>query len=170
MLGSASIVFFAYSTVTTSILQGIDKLKVPVINSAISLGIHIIMLTLILQFTELSTYALVIGNVTFPLVVSILNWHALEKYINYRQEVIKTFAIPCASALIMGLLAHFLYKGLHALTGSMMFATSITILLAIIIYFVLLVLFKGVNEDEIRQLPKGHVLVRILKSLHLLGG
>jgi len=168
MLGSVSIIFFAYSTVTTAILQGIDKLKIPVINSAISLGIHIIMLSLILQFTELSTYALVIGNVTFPLVVSILNWHALEKYINYRQEVIKTFAIPCASALIMGLLAYFLYKGLYALTDSMLLATSVTILLAIIIYFISLVLLKGVNEDEIRQLPKGYVFVSILKRLRLL--
>lgn len=168
MLGSSSIIFFAFSTVTTSILQGIGKLKIPVINSAISLGIHILMLFLILQFTSLSTYALVIGNVTFPLVVSILNWHALEKYIGYRQEVVKTFAIPCASALVMGVFTYFLYKGLHTLTGSMLLAASVAILLAIFIYFIFLVMFRGVNEDEIRQLPKGHVFVSILKKLRLL--
>ena len=113
MLGAASIVFFAYSTLTTAILQGINKLNVPVINSAISLGIHIVLVYAMLQFTGLSTYALVIGNVTFPLVVSLLNWLAIEKYLKYKQEMIRTFLIPLISSLIMGLATYFIYKLKH---------------------------------------------------------
>lgn len=170
MLGSASIVFFAYSTVTTAILQGINRLKTPVINSAISLGIHVVLVYLILKFTGLSTYALVIGNVTFPLVVSILNWYQLERHLGYKQEMIKSFVIPIASAGIMGVATYFIYKGLYSLSGSMLIGTLVSILLSVIIYFILLVIFRGVNEDEIRQLPKGYVFVSILKRLHLLKG
>lgn len=168
MLGAASIVFFAYSTLTTAILQGINKLNVPVINSAISLGIHIVLVYAMLQFTCLSTYALVIGNVTFPLVVSLLNWLAIEKYLKYKQEMIRTFLIPLISSLIMGLATYFIYKGLSILTGSMLLSTMISILLAIIIYFIVLVLLRGVNEAEIRQLPKGDGICRIFKKLHMI--
>lgn len=168
MLGAASIVFFAYSTLTTAILQGVNKLNVPVVNSAISLGIHIVLVYVMLQFTDLSTYALVIGNVTFPLVVSLLNWLSIEKHLKYKQEMIITFLIPLISSVIMGLATYFIYIGLHALTGSMLLSTVLAILLAIIIYFIVLVLLRGVNESEIRLLPKGDRIYAMFKKLHMI--
>ena len=89
-LGSIAIVFYSLSTVTTAILQGINRLRVPVINSAISLGFHVALVFFLLKFTSLSGYSLVIGNVTFSLVVCILNWISIERYLDYRQEILKT--------------------------------------------------------------------------------
>lgn len=168
MLGSISIVFFALSTITTAVLQGIDRLRVPVIHSAISLGIHIVLVLLLLLLTPLSTYALVIGNVSFALVVCILNWISIERYLNYRQEIIKTFVIPLVSAGLMGVGAYFIYQGMLLWTGSNAISTTVAILMAIIIYCTLLIFMKGVDEDELAFLPKGNSIVRIFKKLHLL--
>ncbi len=168
MLGSISIVFYALSTITSAVLQGINRLKTPVLHSAISLGIHIIIVFVLLHFTDLSTYALVIGNVTFPLVVCILNWISIEKHLNYHQEVIKTFLIPFVCSGLMGVVAYFAYYGLHLLTGSMILALFIAILLAVIIYFILLIFLRGLNEEEIGSLPKGRSIISILKRIHLL--
>lgn len=167
-LGSIAIVFYAWSTITSTVLQGINKLKIPVINSAISLVIHIILVFVLLQFTPLSTYALVIGNVTFPLVVCILNWIAIERHLNYQQEIIKTFIIPTVSAGLMGVLAFFVYYGLHMLSGSNVLSTILSILVAVVVYFMLLVFLRGVNEEELTSIPKGHVIIKVLKKLHLL--
>lgn len=167
-LGSAAIVFYALSTVSSAILQGINKLRVPVINSAISLGIHIIIVFTLLKFTPLSGYALVIGNVTFPLVVCILNWISIERYLDYRQEVIKTFLIPTVSSGLMGTVAYFVYKGMFLGTKSNLLSTLAAIVIAIIVYFVLLIFMKGVDEDELEFMPKGHTLIRILRKFHLL--
>lgn len=168
MLGSISIVFYALSTISTAILQGINKLRIPVIHSAISLGIHIVLLFGLLQFTHLSTYALVIGNVTFPLVVCILNWLSIEKYLKYQQEVIKTFVIPFVSAGLMGVAAYFTYYGLDQLSGSLILSTVVAILVAIVLYGVLLIFLRGVNEEELSFIPKGGSIVRLLKKMHLL--
>lgn len=168
ILGSISVVFFALSTVSTAILQGINKLRIPVINSAISLGIHVVLVYLLLYFTPLSTYALVIGNVTFPLVVCILNWLAIERYLGYSQEIIKTFVIPTVSAGLMGVTIFFTHKGVMLLTKRNIIATSVSILLGIIIYFALLIFMKGVDEDEIRNIPMGARIVRLLKKLRML--
>jgi stage V sporulation protein B len=167
-LGAISIVFYALSTLTSAVLQGINKLKIPVINSAISLGIHIILVALLLQFTPLSTYVLVIGNVSFALVVCILNWVSIEKYLDYRQEIVKTFLIPTVSAGLMGVAAYFTYEGIEIWTGSNTIATLVAILIAVIVYFVLLIFMKGVDEDELAFLPKGGTIVRVLKKMHLL--
>lgn len=167
-LGSVSIVFYSLSTVSTAILQGINKLKIPVINSAISLGLHVILVFLLLWFTPLSTYALVIGNVSFALVVSILNWIAIEKYLAYKQEIMKSFIIPIISAGLMGVITHFTYLGLHQLTGSNAISTLIALVFAVVIYFALLIFMKGLEEEELLNLPKGASIVRILRKLHLI--
>lgn len=168
MLGAISIVFYSLSTVTTAILQGINKLRIPVINAAISLGFHIVLVFFLLKFTSLSGYSLVIGNVTFALVVSILNWISLERYLEYKQEIFKTFVIPTISAVIMGIATYFIHFGLHTWTGSNTFSTIISLLLAIIIYFVLLVLMKGTTEEELENLPKGEMIIRFLRYVHIL--
>lgn len=168
ILGSISVVFFALSTVSTAILQGINKLRIPVINSAISLGIHVILVFLLLYFTPLSTYALVIGNVTFPLVVCILNWLAIERYLGYSQEIIRTFVIPTVSAGLMGVIIFFTHKGIMLLTKRNIIATLVSILFGIIIYFGLLIFMKGVDEDELLNIPMGARIVRLLKKLRML--
>lgn len=167
-LGSISIVFYSLSTVTTAILQGINKLKIPVINSAISLGVHILIVYVLLKFTPLSAYSLVIGNVTFALLVCILNWIAIEKHLNYNQEILKTFVIPTVSAGLMGIITYFTYQGLFLLTDSNLLSTLLSLLVAVLIYFALLIFMKGVDEEELYNLPRGKVIVRFLKKLHLI--
>lgn len=167
-LGAISIVFYSLSTVSTAILQGINRLRVPVINSAISLGIHVILVYVLLKFTPLSTYSLVIGNVVFALVVCILNWISIEKYLDYKQEIIKTFVIPFVSAGLMGTAIHFIYVGLHSWTDSNTFATIISLFAAVILYFALLIFMKGVEEEELENLPRGEVIIRFLRWLHIL--
>jgi stage V sporulation protein B len=167
-LGAIAIVFYSLSTLTTAILQGINKLSIPVINSAISLGFHVALVFFLLKFTSLSGYALVIGNVTFALIVSILNWIAIEKYLEYKQEILKTFVIPTISAGIMGVAVYFIHFGLNKWTGSNTFSTAIAMLAAVIIYFALLILMKGVTEEELENLPKGEVLIRFLEWAHIL--
>jgi len=167
-LGVVSIVFYALSTVTTSILQGIGRLKVPVINSGISLGIHIILMYILLVYTDLSTYGLVIGNVTFALVVCILNWFSLEKYLGYQQEIMKTFVLPIISSGLMGIATYLIYNGFHKWMGSVLIPLLIAIFVAIPFYFALLIFMKGVEEDELLQAPKGELIVRILRKMRLL--
>lgn len=167
-LGSIAIVFFSLSTITTSILQGVNKLRVPVINSAISLGIHLVIVYVLLKYTPLSTYALVIGNVSFALVVCVLNWISIEKYLNYKQEILKTFVIPTVSAGLMGIATYLIHFGLHRWTGSNTFSTMVSLVAAVVIYFALLIFLKGISEEELENLPKGELIIRFLRWAHIL--
>ena len=44
----------------------------------------------------------------------------------------------------------------------------LAILAAVIVYAVVLLLLHGLTEEEIKKFPKGTLIVRVAKKLHLL--
>ena len=89
-----TVIAFSLSTISNAILQGIDKLKVPIKNSAISLGLHLIILPCLLIVFKLNIYGVVIGDILFGATVSVLNAMSIKKYLNYRQNMFETFVKP----------------------------------------------------------------------------
>lgn len=166
--GGVAVVVFAYSTLTNGVLQGINRLKLPVIHSALSLVIHIPLLFALLYFTELDEYALMICNILYALVVCVLNYRALSKEIGYRQELKKTFVLPLLSSLIMGLFGRVVYQ-LLVKTGLYVSVSSVVaIVVCIPVYFVILIVLKGVGREELSKLPMGNRICKIFVKLRLL--
>lgn len=167
-IGALSIVFYSISTITNSVLQGIDKMRIPIIHSAIALVIHIIILAVLLAFTDLGIYAVVITDVLFPLIICILNAASIRRYLGFRQEYVQTFLKPAAASAVMGIAAYFMYNGAKLVFGAGRFTTLIAILTAVLVYAVTLLLIHGIEEEELLRMPKGAAIVHLLKSLHFL--
>lgn len=165
--GSTAVIFYGLSTLTNGILQGIDKMHIPVRNALISLILHLGLLVVLVQICGLHIYGVVISYLFFAILMCILNGLAIRKYLRYRQEMIRTFLIPIVSSAIMGLSCWLLYTPLEELIG-FRFAALLCIILAIFIYGFFLLLLRGITERELRAFPKGHVLIRVLKKLRLL--
>lgn len=166
--GSPLILFYSLSTLTNSILQGIDKISVPVKHSFISFIIHLIALLPMLLFTDLGIYAVIIANILFALSVTLMNAFALNKHLGYRQEKIKTFLLPIIVSGIMGVITYFSYEILYNKIKNNIVSTMISILLSVVIYFVLLLKFKIVSEDELAGMPKGRKVLKLAKKLKLM--
>lgn len=163
-----TVVAFSLSTISNAILQGIDKLNVPIRNSAISLGIHIIFLLILLLVFRLGIYAVVIGDFTFAMTVAVLNSFSIKKYLGYKQEVHYTLVCPFVCSAIMGIFCLVFYKlGMMILPSNFIW-TVLSILIAVVIYAVSLVFTKTITEDELYSMPKGNQIVRILKKFRLL--
>ncbi len=167
-IGAASIIFFAYSTATNSILQGVNRMRVPVIHGVIALAVYLVLDVILLMFTPIGVYALVIGNMVFPLVISILNWRTLRKETGYVQELDRTFLRIGLCTVFMAVLALLIYRGMFFVTKSNTISLCAAIFLAIVIYFIMLILFRAVEEEELLDMPKGALLVRLAKKLHLM--
>lgn len=167
--GAVAIVFYALSNVTGGALQSIDKMRLPVIHSAISLVIHILLVMGFLKFTSLGIYALIIGNVTFPVVVFILNLLAIKRYVpSYQQEVIRTFFAPLAAALWMAVVIALVYQGLGLVITSNLLKTLVSIAVAVVVYFALLLLLKGLNKEELFDFPMGRRLYILACKIHVM--
>lgn len=167
-LGSVAIIVFALSTLTNGVLQGLNQMRLPVIHSAISLVVHIVLLFLLLEVFHFGVYGLLIGNITFALFVCALNWISVAKFAQYRQEIIKTFVLPTIASGIMGVAAHLIYQLGITVLQSTFLSFMLAFLSAIFLYFILILLLKVVTREEILAMPKGTMIVRVLRRLHLI--
>jgi len=168
MFSLFTVLTFSLSTITNAILQGIDKLKIPIINAGISLGVHVVLLPIILLVFKWSIYGVVFADCIFALIICILNDRAIKKYVGYKIKIFKTFILPLGASIIMGTVAFVSYKGIYALLHSNSVSTLVAILAAVIIYFMLLILLRIVDEATLYSIPKGSILVKIAKRFHLL--
>lgn len=166
-IGSIAVVFYSMSTLSNGVLQGIDKLNIPVRNAAIALVLHLGILYVSLDVLNLGLYGVVLACVMFAFIMCVLNWLAIKKYLNYKQELVRTFAIPLVASIIMGVIA-WLANFLLAKAMAPLIALGIAILIAVVVYFIALIKMGGVKEKEIRSFPGGNVMAGIARVLHLL--
>lgn len=167
-VGAVSIVFYSLSTLSNGILQGIDRMKAPVKNAAITLVLHIGVLMALMYGLDLNIYAVVWANTFFAFLMCILNGAAIRKYLKYRQEIVKTFLIPGIASAIMGGAVYGVYQLLIKTVKMNAIATIVSIIVGVIVYGVVLLLMRGLNEEELKAFPKGYLLVRLAKKMHLM--
>lgn len=160
MYGSVAIVFYAFSTITTAILQGNDYMKIPVIHCGISLVIHIAIISLLLMYTDLNIYALIIGNVTFPLVVSVLNGFSIYKKLNYKWEYKNIFIVPAVCSAVMGIFTYLSYMLASSITCNVYVSTIFSIIVSLVAYSALIIKSPALTKAEILDLPFGKKLIK----------
>jgi stage V sporulation protein B len=167
-LGAISIVFFALSTLSNGLLQGIGRMREPIKNAVIALILHVIVLVALMMVLDLNIYAVVIANAVFGLFMCLLNAYSIHRYSGYEQEIKKTFLVPAAASAIMGVTVWLLYRLLQYIFRINAISTLVSIVVGAIVYAVFLLRFGGLNEHELYSFPKGRTLAVIAKKLHLL--
>ncbi len=167
ILGSSAVIVYSLSTVTNGVLQGINRMKVPIRNAGISLVLHTVILYVMLRVFRMGIYGVLYANILFGLTMCILNAKAIRRYARYRQEVKKTFLIPLAASAVMGVIAFGVYKACYGVMGNLV-STLIAVGVAVMVYFVLLIKLKGVDAQEMRGMPGGTRLLGVARKLHLM--
>ena len=155
MTGSTCIIFYALSTVTSGVLQSIDRMNLPVIHSLISLAIHVVVVFTLLRFTGMGAYALVFGNVTYPLVVCFLNGRSVSRNLGFKQEVVKTFCVPFLSSVVMGILTFVVYELFFIVSHRIYVAIVPALVVAVASYFALVLKLQGLSRSELYEFPMG---------------
>ncbi len=168
MAMAVSVIFFALSTLSSSILQGIGKVNTPIYHAVAALGVQTAVLAGLLLLTNLDLYALVIANIVYSGLMCFLNQWAVRRAIGYRQEIRRTFLIPLAASCLMGAAAWALYELFHMLTAFNVLSLLVAIPAAAAVYFLFLITLRGVNEEELKSLPKGYLLVKAVKRVGIL--
>ena len=165
--GSSAVVVYSLSTVTNAVLQGINRMKTPIRNAGISLVLHTVILFVMLRYLHMGTYGVLYANILFALFICILNARSIARFKRYRQEVKKTFLIPMVASAVMGAAAFGVYRAAYSIFGNLI-STGISVLVAVAVYFVLLILLKGVDAQELRSMPGGTRLSGLARKLHLM--
>ena len=109
-----------------------------------------------------------IVNLVYSAILSFLNQFFVGRELGYRQELKRTFGSPLLASVIMGLAAWGSYQALYAVTLSMRISVIPAIIVAVVFYFAALLIFNGLTEEELKSIPKGHLIVKVAKKCKLL--
>lgn len=165
---AVTVVLYGLSTLTNAVLQGIGKVNVPVIHSVVSLVVQVVILVLMLLYTDLDLYALAGANIAYSLMMCLLNQISVIKYLGYREDVLNTYVKPMAASIFMGAVAYGVYRGMFFLVKENRISVAVAICMAAAVYFALIIKLGVVNEEELKAFPKGAMLVHLAKKSRLM--
>jgi stage V sporulation protein B len=168
-IGCITVIMYSFSTITNGILQGIGKVATPAKNALVALVGHLIVLAVCLWGLKMDVYGVVISDIVFGLFMNLLNYYSIRKNLpEFHLEYRKTFILPFISSAIMGVIAYGAYMGLMMVCHRNAISVLIAIVVAVIVYAVALIKTKAMDEEDLRNFPKGASLVRLAKKMHLL--
>jgi stage V sporulation protein B len=167
-VGVISVVFYSLSTLSNGILQGINRMRVPVTNAAIALALQAGLLVALMYGFHLNIFAVIWANTFFALLMCLLNGYGIYRYMGFHQEVKKTFLLPALSAAIMGVIVYVVYMALQLLLKINAVSTLVSIAVGAFAYFVMMLALKGLDSEDLLAFPGGRKLIVLGKKLHLL--
>ncbi len=165
--GSVLIVLFPFAYLFMGILQRTRNQRYVIFGGLGAFLLHLLVLFVLVSATDAGIHAVVWGMAIFWLAVCAAGYLGIMRYLSYTPDWIRFFVIPAACAGVSGLVALLLCKLLMGLIGKAL-TLVICLVLCIVIYNVLLVLLKGVREDELREMPAGGILLRLWERVNLI--
>ena len=163
---AVSIIFYALSTLTQAILQSIGKMNTPIINASVAVVLHAAIMILMMLFLDekYSLYYYVFSTVLYSFILCVLNQISVHRHLHYSQEVYRTFLCPILASVLMGAAAFGVYHGLYYLCKINILSLAVAIAVGAALYFILIIRWKAITEEEMGSMPKGYVLIRIARK------
>ncbi len=167
-VGGISIIFLALCQTSTGILQGIGHIKIPVVGAILGAITKVILNLLLIRIPSINVLGAVLSTTGCYLVAAVFDVIMLSRRTGTRFDFMGSFLKPVIGSIAMAAGTLGSYHLFFALIGSNTIATLLAICVAIAVYGLVMLLIKGIVEEDLQTVPGGGKLIRILKRLRLL--
>ncbi len=167
-VGGISIIFLALCQTSTGILQGIGHIKVPVVGAILGAITKVILNATLIRIPSINVLGAVLSTTGCYLVAAVFDVIMLSRKTGTRFDFIGSFLKPVIGSIAMAAGTLGSYHVFFALIGSNTIATLLAICVAIAVYGLVMLLIKGIVEEDLQAVPGGGKLIHILKRLRLL--
>ena len=168
MLGSVVVVLYGWSSISNSILHGLNHISSPAKNACIALVVHLAAFVVMMTAFKMNVYALAAGNIVFAACMCWLNQRKVHKVCGFRMNIMDTFIKPLIASAVMGIVTYAAHLVLDFLIGGRWIPTIIAIFIAMIVYVVVVLKIGTLSDEDIEALPMGARLLRLCRRLHLM--
>jgi len=148
---SLTIPFIIITQTTTAILQGTGHYIKPVINLLIGCLIKIVLTWVLVPMEIFNIYGAVLASFGAYLTVSILNIVMMKFTLRVKLNLYEILIKPCYASSIMMLIVLISYNILYKNTVSNGISCLTSIFLGMIVYIIMIIVFKVFNIEEIRD-------------------
>ncbi len=166
-ISAVSVAAAPFAILFTELIIRMRYVKLSLIISAISLGVHIVLIFVLTGKPALSLLGIIIGNAVYFALIAIVSSVFVSRAFQYTQEWVRTFAVTIVAALISSVFGMFIGRSLSPVAGKPV-SCFVTVLISLVIYMIILLALKGYSEEELLQSPVGRVMASIGRAFHLL--
>ncbi|MBQ7757533.1 putative polysaccharide biosynthesis protein [Anaerotignum sp.] len=167
-VGGISIIFLALCQTSTGILQGIGHIKVPVVGAILGAIAKVILNATLIRIPSINVLGAVLSTTGCYLVAAVFDVIMLSRKTGTKFDFTGSFLKPVIGSIAMAAATIGSYNLFFALISSNTIATLLAICVAVAVYGLVMLLIRGIVEEDLQAVPGGGKLIRILKRLRLL--
>lgn len=148
---SLTIPFIITSQTSTSMLQAIGRVYIPVINLVLACFVKVIITYTLVSLPSINIYGAAIGSIAGYMVASVLNMSALKKSLKIKLNYYDIMIKPAFAAILMIISVVFIYMNVYNITVSNGISSLAAIGLGGIIYILLIIIFGVFKFNYIKK-------------------
>ena len=169
-ISALSITFMMLGQNINSVLHGLGKTMIPTVALGIGSTVKLLLNTILVkinpdEFILGGTAGAAVATVVCQILICLMEFKILKKSISLDWGI-RDFVKPLIATGMMGVCLWFFYQtflGIFSRNVSILLA----VLLSVLIYMLLLLVLKVFSEREIKMLPAGEVIYRLMKTLKI---
>ena len=162
-------VFVCIALVSNAILQADGKERLPIVSMLAGGVVKIACNLLLVSRPEINILGAAIGTIACYGVICVLNCIFISRSMKVSPNYARAFLPPLVSTLVMGACAWAVYglcaRVLHVPAGGrlmLLLALAVAIVVAVIVYLVMVVVTRSVTLEDMKLIPKGEKIARLL--------
>lgn len=167
-VGGISIIFLALCQTSTGILQGIGHIKVPVAGAILGAIAKVILNYALISIPKINVLGAVLSTTGCYLVAAVFDVIMLSRKTGTRFDFMGNFLKPVIGSAAMAAGTIGSYHVFYLLCSNNTVATLLAIIIAVGVYGLVMLLIKGITEEDLLAVPGGGKMIRYLKKLRLL--
>jgi len=163
---SISIFFICVLSISNAVLQAHGKQKLPIISLVAGSVAKLILGFVLIGIPQIGIYGAPISTVVCYMIATSFNIYFMAKYADVKPAVFRTFWKPLIASVAGAGASFAALVGMNSFLPSKV-ATVAAILITAVVYFIVLFLIHGIEEDDIRMLPKGDKIFEVMQRMRL---
>ena len=170
--------FFAISSPITNMLQSIGRADIPVKSLLVGSVAKIAADIVLVSNPKYNIKGAVVGTILCYVIIVVINLAMLLKISKVKINFVSVFLKPFICSLLSTGVGYMAYKGIehffpvsdlsHRINGSTI-SCVISIGIIMVVYLISMLLIRGLSSDDIKMLPKGEKIAKMLEKYKLLG-
>ena len=165
---SIGVIFLTLIQTLTAILQGVDRVIVPVRNLAIGAAFKIVLTIVLVGIPSINIQGAAIGTLVCYGIAAMLDFIAVLKYARIRFSITEFLIKPVIAAGAMGLGVFFTYNYSFEVMGSNTKSTLLSIVVGMVLYIIMVFATGMVKRQDLEFIPGGEKLIGILDKIGIL--
>lgn len=166
-ISSFTIMFSVLNQTINGALQGIGKIFIPAMSLGIGAITKLILNLVLIRIPEIGINGAAIGSVCCHMVATCIGFTVLRKNIKLETNFVQFIGKPVIATVIMAMSAVLSETVLSMFVSSTRIITLLAIGVAIISYFLALILLKVFKREDYHMLPYGDKIYHFLEKIKL---